>query len=117
MRLATLRLAAAIAAGAFVPMSPAVAGVTAPVADTDIMFAGQSAVVHVGQRRAPSRVPSGGGMALRGNGGPVEDTCNQSIPGYCDLDELIAACDAAGGGLSTQPGGGVDCDIGPDTTR
>ena len=45
--------------------------------------------------------------ALKGNTRPVKDTC----PGgdkKC-IKDLIAACDKAGGGLSTQPDGGVDC--------
>lgn len=44
---------------------------------------------------------------LKGNGRVVKDTC----PGgdkKC-IKDLIAACDKAGGGLSTQPDGGVDC--------
>ncbi len=44
---------------------------------------------------------------LKGNGRGVKDTC----PGgdkKC-IKDLIAACDKAGGGLSTQPDGGVDC--------
>ena len=42
-----------------------------------------------------------------GNGGGVRDTC----PGgdQACIDQLVASCDKAGGGLSTQPDGGVDC--------
>jgi hypothetical protein len=45
--------------------------------------------------------------ALKANGGVVKDTC----PGgdQACIDDLIVNCDKAGGGLSTQPDGGVDC--------
>lgn len=45
--------------------------------------------------------------AFKANGGVVKDTC----PGgdQACIDELIANCDKAGGGLSTEPDGGVDC--------
>ena len=44
---------------------------------------------------------------LKGNGRTVKDTC----PGgdKACIKELVANCDKAGGGLSTQPDGGVDC--------
>lgn len=50
-------------------------------------------------------------------GGGVKDTCNESSgsdASTCDPDALAARCDAAGGGMSTEPGGGVDCDLGPE---
>lgn len=53
------------------------------------------------------------GFNFVGNGGPVADTCNQSTPGNpeaCDIDALTQRCDDAGGGMSSLPGGGVDCD-------
>ncbi len=50
-----------------------------------------------------------GGFAI--GDGPVADTCTSSDPwGLCDLDDFEQRCDDAGGGLSTEPGGGVDCD-------
>lgn len=55
--------------------------------------------------------PPAGGAAFLGSGGPLPDTCTASDEwGLCDLDDFQARCDAAGGGLSTEPGGGVDCD-------
>lgn len=59
----------------------------------------------------PAQSPSSN--TLMGNGGPVGDTCTQSTPGNpeaCDIDELTQRCDDAGGGMSSLPGGGVDCD-------
>ncbi len=49
---------------------------------------------------------------LLANGRPVKDTCNssQGDDETCNPDKLAARCDAAGGGMSSQPGGGVDCD-------
>lgn len=39
-------------------------------------------------------------------------TCNQSGEWGCDMDEFIAGCEATGG-LSTEPGGGISCDLAP----
>jgi hypothetical protein len=54
------------------------------------------------------------GMAkFVGNGGGVRDTCDSSTPGNpqaCQIEKLEARCNAAGGGMSSLPGGGVDCD-------
>jgi hypothetical protein len=62
-------------------------------------------------RQAAPRPVLPGGPALVGRGGRVQDTCTSTDPwGLCDIDDFIARCDAAGGGLSTQPGGGIDCD-------
>lgn len=49
----------------------------------------------------------GPALDLKGNGRTVKDTC----PGgdKACIKELVANCDKAGGGLSTQPDGGVDC--------
>lgn len=59
----------------------------------------------------PGRNSHGNGNSFAGNDGPVADTCTASDElGLCDLDDFVARCDAAGGGLSTLPGGGVDCD-------
>ncbi len=44
---------------------------------------------------------------------PVADTCDQSYPSdfeTCDPDSLTQRCDDAGGGMSSEPGGGIDCD-------
>lgn len=64
-----------------------------------------SSVLHVAARaQKPAQRHA---RALKGNNGPVKDTC----PGgdkKC-IKDLVAACDKAGGGLSTQPDGGVDC--------
>lgn len=52
--------------------------------------------------------------AFKGGSGPVKDTCTESTPDNpeaCDIDALTARCDAAGGGMSTLDGGGVDCDL------
>lgn len=46
-------------------------------------------------------------------GGTVKDTCDQSYPSdfeTCDPDSLAQRCDDAGGGMSSEPGGGIDCD-------
>lgn len=55
----------------------------------------------------------GAAIGFVGNDGPVADTCTQSTPGNpeaCDIDQLTQRCDDAGGGMSSLPGGGVDCD-------
>lgn len=41
-------------------------------------------------------------------------TCDQSGPTGCDLDIFIDVCAGGGGGLSSEPGGGVTCDVRPD---
>ena len=59
---------------------------------------------------------AGIGGGLVGGSGPTRDTCTESTPGNpeaCDIDALTARCDAAGGGMSSLEGGGVDCDLGP----
>lgn len=53
-------------------------------------------------RRAGSRT-----QKFAGNGGGVKDTCPGGDHGC--INDLKAACDKAGGGLSTEPDGGVDC--------
>jgi hypothetical protein len=61
----------------------------------------------LGARRG---APTSGGNAFKGSSA-LPDTCTYTDHwGLCDLDEFIARCDAAGGGLSSLPGGGVDCD-------
>jgi hypothetical protein len=50
-------------------------------------------------------------------GGGVKDTCTETNPDdqeQCDPDQLASRCDDAGGGMSSEPGGGVDCDLGPE---
>ena len=44
---------------------------------------------------------------LSASRGGVKDTCPGGNQGC--IKDLIAACDKAGGGLSTEPDGGVDC--------
>ncbi|MGE0052745.1 MAG: hypothetical protein AB7S74_00930 [Hyphomicrobium sp.] len=81
---------AAIAAGAFVP------------AKTAVVSKGS---IELAASRKPARRHST--AQLKGNGRVVKDTC----PGgdkKC-IKDLVASCDKAGGGLSTQPDGGVDC--------
>ncbi len=50
-------------------------------------------------------------------GDKSEDTCTESNGDWqeqCDIDQLTQRCDDAGGGMSSEPGGGVDCDLGPE---
>jgi hypothetical protein len=52
-----------------------------------------------------------GGGASYSFGGPLPDTCNESGPSnVCEIDDFEQRCDDNGGGLSSEPGGGVDCD-------
>lgn len=64
-----------------------------------------SHVIHAAARK--QKHAKGPSQALKGNGRTVRDTC----PGGDEkcIKDLVAACDKAGGGLSTQPDGGVDC--------
>lgn len=69
-------------------------------------MAGKSATLVAARKTA--KQPSGarpGGLAAKRR--VLKDTC----PGgdQACIDGLIARCDEAGGGLSTQPDGGVDC--------
>ncbi len=70
----------------------------------------ESRVLSVGAERKQfqvRRAQRNHAAAFKGGRGPVQDTC----PGgdkQC-IKDLIAACDKADGGLSTQPDGGVDC--------
>lgn len=67
--------------------------------------------LKLGTASSPTTTATG---AIKGGGGPVKDTCTESTPDNpeaCDIDELTARCDAAGGGMSTLDGGGVDCDL------
>lgn len=41
-----------------------------------------------------------------------QGTCSQSGEWGCDMDEFIAGCEETGG-LSTEPGGGISCDLAP----
>lgn len=85
--------ASSVHAGAASPAAKSVAGVES------------SSVLHVAARaKKPGQRHAG---AFKGNTRVVKDTC----PGgdkKC-IKDLVAACDKAGGGLSTQPDGGVDC--------
>jgi hypothetical protein len=47
-------------------------------------------------------------------GSTVRETCRESHPvdpENCDIDDFIARCDKAGGGLSSEPGGGINCEV------
>lgn len=63
-----------------------------------VLTGGELKRVRLGKNRSAS---------FKAKGGTVEDTC----PGgdQACIDELVANCDKAGGGLSTEPDGGVDC--------
>ena len=70
----------------------------------------EAASFALAKNSGPSR-PHVAAMNFAGNGGPTKDTCTSSDAwGLCDLDDFEARCDAAGGGLVSLPGGGVDCD-------
>jgi len=63
--------------------------------------------------RTARRAKRRGGSGFASNGGPVKDTCTSSNPFYggdCSPKKLTSRCDAAGGGMSSEPGGGVTCD-------
>lgn len=62
-------------------------------------FATQSVQQHTIAKTHALSLTTGGGM---------KDTCTTSQEG-CDIDGLVARCDAAGGGMVTLPGGGVEC--------
>lgn len=54
-----------------------------------------------------------GSGKFAGSGGGTKDTCNSSHPFYggdCSPEALTKRCDNAGGGMSSEPGGGVTCD-------
>ena len=96
----------ALSAAVFVSLS-AHAALAAPfVPGAAKTIAAQSDRVTLAAAR--TKKPAGpSAQAFKGNGRTVKDTC----PGGDDkcIKELIANCDKAGGGLSTQPDGGVDC--------
>ena len=55
-------------------------------------------------------------LVVKGGGG-IKDTCTESNGDWqeqCDPDQLTDRCDDAGGGMSSLPGGGIDCDLGPE---
>ncbi len=59
--------------------------------------------------------PVAGGLVAKPK--VTRDTCDQTYPSgadLCDPDSLAQRCDDADGGMSSLPGGGVDCDLGPD---
>ena len=83
--------------------------------------ANQSAtsLVHtIGQRKVRRakmrrRARTSGASGFAANGGTVQDTCTSSNPFYggdCSPKALTSRCDAAGGGMSSEPGGSVTCD-------
>lgn len=69
--------------------------------------ASEARLVPTGGERKRVRLGKNRSAAFKAKGGTVKDTC----PGgdQACIDELIANCDKAGGGLSTEPDGGVDC--------
>ena len=63
--------------------------------------------------RTARRARGAGASGFAANGGTVQDTCTSSDPFYggdCSPKALTSRCDAAGGGMSSEPGGGVTCD-------
>jgi hypothetical protein len=93
------------AAAFTVLITPAVFAAPAASVRSISVEAPNSHVVHVAARQ--QRHAKGPSQALKGIGRTVKDTC----PGGDEkcIKDLIANCDKAGGGLSTQPDGGVDC--------
>ena len=72
---------------------------------TRVISAEKGGAMHIAARKNKDVRPTV--EAFKGGGRHVKDTC----PGgdkKC-IKDLIANCDKAGGGLSTQPDGGVDC--------
>ena len=64
-------------------------------------------------RRTARRGGRGVG-GFKGKGGVVKDTCTSSHPFYggdCSPEALTSRCDAAGGGMSSEEGGGVTCEL------
>jgi hypothetical protein len=94
-----------LAATLAVSASQALAG-PATVAKAEIAAA-PSAVEPAASRSQRARRSARAAKKLAGRGGGVKDTCPASNKAC--IKELIANCDKAGGGLSTQPDGGVDC--------
>ncbi len=92
-----------------------------PVAEIDKVAAQLSAeesasVILVGQKtykpkgyykKKRQRARNGSVNQFKGNGRVVKDTCPGGDHGC--IKDLKANCDKAGGGLSTEPDGGVDC--------
>jgi hypothetical protein len=95
----------ALAATLSVPISQALAA-PSTVARAEIV-APSSVVEPAASRGQRVRRSPRATRKLAGRGGGVKDTC----PGgnKACIKDLIANCDKAGGGLSTQPDGGVDC--------
>lgn len=82
-----------------------------------VILALGSGAAQAGSTRAGSGQQIGGTAKIAIAGPGVKDTCTQSYAGSpetCDIDQLTQRCDDAGGGMSSLPGGGVDCDLGPE---
>lgn len=61
-------------------------------------------------RSTTGPTPPAATASFGANVGPVADTCTSSDRwGLCDIDKFIAKCDEVGGGLSKEPGGGIEC--------
>ncbi len=95
----------ALAASLIVPASHALA---APLttAGSETVIAPSAAEPAASRAKRVRRSPRGSAK-LAGRGGGVKDTCPASNKAC--IKDLIANCDKAGGGLSTQPDGAVDC--------
>ena len=92
------KLLSAAAAQALPPMNALSPAQTKASGARLVLTGGERKRVQLGKNRS---------AAFKANGGTVKDTC----PGgdQACIDELIANCDKADGGLSTEPDGGVDC--------
>ncbi|HEV7277134.1 MAG TPA: hypothetical protein VGN80_12680 [Devosiaceae bacterium] len=87
------------------------------IAVAAVVLAIGSGAAQAGPTRVGPGHQNGGTAQLAIGKGPVKDTCTESIaadPDACDIDQLTQRCDDAGGGMSSLPGGGVDCDLGPE---
>jgi hypothetical protein len=97
--LASIGILLSAAAAHALPATSALSPAQTQASDTRLVLTGgERKQVQLGKNRA---------AAFKAKGGTVKDTC----PGgdQACIDELIANCDKAGGGLSTEPDGGVDC--------
>ena len=97
--LASIGILLSAAAAQALPATSALSPAQTQASDARLVLTGgERKQVQLGKNRS---------AAFKAKGGTVKDTC----PGgdQACIDELIANCDKAGGGLSTEPDGGVDC--------
>ena len=82
---------------------------------TATLLAVTSGVAEAAQlRSAPSASTPGAGAGSFAGGAPVGENCWESHPDnpkLCDIDDFVARCDEAGGGVSKKPGGGLECSL------